>query len=504
MIPARADPARNIRNATEEIEKPQIMSINSENGIMNLIRRNSKTNITAAVMITAAAIIFGSTSSVSVSAQETAAESIYTEETLEEESSYTETSESVALEEYFGWEKDSTGWWYRKSDGTYPKSSWMKISGSWYLFNNNGYMLTGWQKVSGSWYYMNSSGKMLTGWQKIDGSWYYLYGSGKMATGWLKTGDHWYYMYGSGKMATGWLKYKNHWYYLSKTSDGHMITDWANIDGKNYYFGTSGEMAVGWRRIGGSWYYLYGSGAMAKGWVKSGSDWYYLKSDGKMAADEWVDNGGYYVDSEGRWNSSAYTPKAGSLEAYIANSETAKKTNQIILVVDHNLTLWTKSNNRWSRQLEAYCGYGRNGMIQADKHREGISTTPTGSFPIMFAFGKASNPGTEMTYRNITSKSYWSMERSTYNTWVESSTKISGEHLTDYYQYKYAMAIGFNQDPIVYWNGSAIFLHCKSTNTWSTGGCVSVEESVMVKLLKACKDGTYIIIVPDKASIANY
>ena len=38
-----------------------------------------------------------------------------------------------------GWIQDSTGWWYRYSDGSYPVSSWRKIDGSWYYFNSNGY-----------------------------------------------------------------------------------------------------------------------------------------------------------------------------------------------------------------------------------------------------------------------------------------------------------------------------------------------------------------------------
>ncbi len=218
---------------------------------------------------------------------------------------------------------------------------------------------------------------------------------------------------------------------------------------------------------------------------------------------DWIklDYGYDYTDST---SNADYSPVAGSAEEYITNSETAKKTTQIILVNGHNISLWNKEDGRWIEQFDAYCGYGTSGMIAADKHSELTRATPIGSYPIMFAFGKATNPGTSMTYRNVTDNSYWSDEYSTYNRWVESPTYVSGEHLADYYQYNYAMAIGFNLDPIVYWRGSAIFLHCKTKNKWGTAGCISVEESVMVELLKACRNGTYIIIVPDKESIANY
>ena len=33
-----------------------------------------------------------------------------------------------------GWKQDARGWWYVKSDGSYPRSSWEMISGKWYFF----------------------------------------------------------------------------------------------------------------------------------------------------------------------------------------------------------------------------------------------------------------------------------------------------------------------------------------------------------------------------------
>ena len=93
---------------------------------------------------------------------------------------------------------------------------------------------------------------------------------------------------------------------------------------------------------------------------------------------------------------------------------------------------------------------------------------------------------------------------STYNQWVESTRPVAGEHLISYYQYKYAMAIGFNRNPTIYKKGSAIFLHCKSYDHWSTAGCVSVEESVMKRLLIMSRNGVYMIIVRNQNEIDNY
>ena len=188
----------------------------------------------------------------------------------------------------------------------------------------------------------------------------------------------------------------------------------------------------------------------------------------------------------------------------LPKTETAKKAGQIIVVVDHELSLWQKNaDGSFRRRLHAYCGYGKNGM-SSNRHA-GDMTTPIGSFPILHAFGTAEDAVTDMTWKQITKYSYWSSERnSTYNTWVESTSGISGEHLINYYQYVYAMAIGFNRDPVVLGRGSAIFLHCKSYDRWYTAGCVSVKNNVMKKLLKYCKDGTYILIVPEEERITEF
>lgn len=139
------------------------------------------------------------------------------------------------------WIKDSTGWWYRYANGTYPHSGWERIAGQWYYFDTTGYMLTGWVK-DGAWYYLKPSGAMATGWQKVGGCWYYLQpGSGAMQTGWVKEGSTWYYLNKQGAMVTGWLPLQGAWYYLK----------------------ASGGMTTGWYKINNTWYYFYNSGIMA-------------------------------------------------------------------------------------------------------------------------------------------------------------------------------------------------------------------------------------------------
>ena len=39
------------------------------------------------------------------------------------------------------WIKNSTGWWYEYSDGSWPSHSWRKIDGKWFYFDDNGYWI---------------------------------------------------------------------------------------------------------------------------------------------------------------------------------------------------------------------------------------------------------------------------------------------------------------------------------------------------------------------------
>ena len=76
------------------------------------------------------------------------------------------------------WVKDEKGWWYKRQDGSYPKSTWgyeaYNGQSYWYYFLDSGYMATGWVDLNGSKYYLFPGsdgwmGRMLTGWQWVDG-----------------------------------------------------------------------------------------------------------------------------------------------------------------------------------------------------------------------------------------------------------------------------------------------------------------------------------------------
>ena len=192
------------------------------------------------------------------------------------------------------WIKNSKGWWYSWSDGSYPKSKFENISGKTYYFDASGYMVTGWQKIDGAWYYFSAGGAMQTDWQKIGGTWYYFNEDGVMQTGLQEIGGKKYYFSAGGGMQTGWQKIGSAWYYFS--AGGAMVTDWQKIGNTWYYFNESGVMQTGWKQINGRWYYFEASGAMAANkWAGN----YYLTGSGAMATNTWI--GQYYVGADGKW-----------------------------------------------------------------------------------------------------------------------------------------------------------------------------------------------------------
>lgn len=102
------------------------------------------------------------------------------------------------------WVKESAGWRYRLSNGTYLSGSlvldpatgrqveqvvWKQLRGAWWAFGADGYIRTGWvyDYSAGKWYYVDENTGMRTGWylDPQDGRWYYLDPvTGEMLTEW--------------------------------------------------------------------------------------------------------------------------------------------------------------------------------------------------------------------------------------------------------------------------------------------------------------------------------
>ncbi|WP_270566050.1 hypothetical protein [Clostridium beijerinckii] len=95
----------------------------------------------------------------------------------------------------------------------------------------------------------------------------------------------------------------------SRTTTSTSTDGWKNESGVWYYL-KNGAKATGWIQDGGKWYYLGTDGKMQVGWVQDGANWYYLNGDGSMAHDTTV--GGYYLGSNGAWETSSNSSSSGS------------------------------------------------------------------------------------------------------------------------------------------------------------------------------------------------
>lgn len=56
--------------------------------------------------------------------------------------------DSKAVAKKGSWQQDAKGWWFRKNDGSWPRSEWLECEwngvSSWYHFNTEGYLEAGW------------------------------------------------------------------------------------------------------------------------------------------------------------------------------------------------------------------------------------------------------------------------------------------------------------------------------------------------------------------------
>lgn len=195
---------------------------------------------------------------------------------------------------------------------------------------------------------------------------------------------------------------------------------------------------------------------------------------------------------------------------WVQDLESAKTANQLFIVaaLGENLTTATismheKDNTGKWKQILTTPGYvGKNGLCLDEEHVEGCGQTPIGIYHFNKAFGIADDPGCKIPYIKVTDDLYWSGDQNDgmhYNEMVSikdfpNLDKESSEHLIDYnFNYQYCLNISFNEEGIK-GKGSAIFLHCLDDTSPYTGGCVSIPENKMRKVMQLVKEDCVVVI----------
>ena len=187
------------------------------------------------------------------------------------------------------------------------KQGWVQSGNAWYYYNNGSLVVNKWVGN----YWLGADGRMATN-SWVDNNRYYVGTDGawvkdakrpeEKKQGWVKEANTWFYYNIDGTLA------RNKWagnYWLG--ADGRMATNsW--VDNNRYYVGNDGawvkdakrqeEKKTGWVKEANTWYYYNTDGTLARNkWAGN----YWLGVDGKMATNSWVDNGRYYVGSNGAW-----------------------------------------------------------------------------------------------------------------------------------------------------------------------------------------------------------
>ena len=84
----------------------------------------------------------------------------------------------------------------------------------------------------------------------------------------------------------------------------------------NTVAGTEVHAAQGWVQSGSSWFFFNNQGQLVRNaWEGN----YWLGADGKMVTDAWVDNGRYYVGSNGAWVKGAQKPAEVKKQGWVQN-----------------------------------------------------------------------------------------------------------------------------------------------------------------------------------------
>lgn len=142
---------------------------------------------------------------------------------------------------------------------------------------------------------------------------------------------------------------------------------------------------------------------------------------------------------------------------------------------------------------------GEAGM--APESHDGQMLTPMGVFSLDFAFGTAPNPGGGLQYVRVTPDHWWDGDQHspTYNTMqvckksqcAFDTDPGSGTENLDIPQYAHAVVMGVNKARVP-GNGGAFFLH--TSDSGPTAGCVSIDDGMLVKIMRWLKPGAVIAI----------
>ena len=170
-----------------------------------------------------------------------------------------------------------------------------------------------------------------------------------------------------------------------------MLTVLATPIAVNTVAGTEVHAAQGWVQSGSSWYYYHQGQLVKNAWVGS----YWLGADGKMVTNSWVDNGRYYVGTNGVWDK---TVKKQVLLKSVENKVPTRGYENGVYYVDSKpANWWYDDGQAWYffQNGKKLTGYGKdnaglhyfvngkyaNGKIENKEYRDGKEISAENKVP---------------------------------------------------------------------------------------------------------------------------
>lgn len=151
------------------------------------------------------------------------------------------------------------------------------------------------------------------------------------------------------------------------------------------------------------------------------------------------------------------------------------------------------SDGRWVEKYPSYkVNLGAKGLVSPEEKVEGDLKTPTGYYPIHFAFGKKKDLQTKLDFIEIGQRHVWVSDTasSLYNRIVvdEDGSFLKNKMNEKLYRtdelYDYAIVIDYNAEPAVKGKGGGVFIHIQRSENSPTAGCVSMSKDQVIELIE--------------------
>ena len=148
---------------------------------------------------------------------------------------------------------------------------------------------------------------------------------------------------------------------------------------------------------------------------------------------------------------------------------------------------------------KAKCAIGKRGI--SIKKKEGDLVTPKGTFKIKEIFyrkDRVQNLTTRLKKTVIRKSMGWCDDPKSkkYNRLINFPFKYSAEKLYRRENiYDIILVLNFNMNPVKKNKGSAIFIHVAKKSFQPTQGCIALNKSELIKLLRSIKTNTVVKII---------